>query len=490
MQAWQQFSLSFWVEDLIIWSPFKVWTSNIVVRRLVIEYDHSHIKCLRGGAMYSYVACETDMGVETPPPGPLPQAGHQWEGRMLADWSVRALRVRRLSLAAFVERLFSDWMTPLWIGFLQAGLSDAAVAHVATSILKSFRLALRESFQHLRWPPTFLLPRLSSPYSNCLCLGIIESDIRLTYPVHILWALRMMVMMLERSALQNLDVGDLVLPADVENVAEAPKIELLEKFLMSFVDGPKFHWRREVLLRRLLCTPWYWCTVIFLFVSRLTYVVADFCIDVGRVREREYCRYRWSSPRLGVALPSLWHLVPGMAFLGRADTSLLGADGEAEVVPGRRECVHLPCVYCLLIAVRAPSSAKSRSRIMASLTFVTVCRRRRLKSFPLHLYLMGTLRGLSLTPSLQGHNLVSLYWTSEMHQRHFHRQENGPSSHRETVWRSSRTCPGSQTSTWSSTVPLCSRSRRLLLDLRRWYRDLDFVPHSSPGSDGQQRSYQ
>ncbi len=51
----------------------------------------------------------------------------------------------------------------------------------------------------------------------------------------------------------------------------------------------------------------------------------------------------------------------------------------------------------------------------------------------------------------------------------------GPSSHRETVWRYSRTCPGSQSLTWYSTVHLCSWCRRLLIDLWRRCRDLDFA---------------
>ncbi len=41
-------------------------------------------------------------------------------------------------------------------------------------------------------------------------------------------------------SLQNLGVGDLVLSADVENVAETVELELLENFLMSSVDGPGF----------------------------------------------------------------------------------------------------------------------------------------------------------------------------------------------------------------------------------------------------------
>ena len=44
----------------------------------------------------------------------------------------------------------------------------------------------------------------------------------------------------EVRSLQNLGVGDLVLPTDVENVAQTSEMKLLEKFLMSSVDGPSF----------------------------------------------------------------------------------------------------------------------------------------------------------------------------------------------------------------------------------------------------------
>ncbi len=44
----------------------------------------------------------------------------------------------------------------------------------------------------------------------------------------------------EVRSLQNLGVRNLVLPADVENVTETREMELLEKFLMSSVNGPSF----------------------------------------------------------------------------------------------------------------------------------------------------------------------------------------------------------------------------------------------------------
>ena len=51
----------------------------------------------------------------------------------------------------------------------------------------------------------------------------------------------MMVMMLGKvRSLQNLGVRNLVLPADVENIAETPEMELLENFLMSSVNGQSF----------------------------------------------------------------------------------------------------------------------------------------------------------------------------------------------------------------------------------------------------------
>ncbi len=37
----------------------------------------------------------------------------------------------------------------------------------------------------------------------------------------------------DSNSLQNLSVRNLVLPADVEDVAETPEMELLDKFLMS-----------------------------------------------------------------------------------------------------------------------------------------------------------------------------------------------------------------------------------------------------------------
>ena len=44
----------------------------------------------------------------------------------------------------------------------------------------------------------------------------------------------------EVCSLQNLGVRNLVLPIDVENVAETPEMELLKKFLMSSANGPSF----------------------------------------------------------------------------------------------------------------------------------------------------------------------------------------------------------------------------------------------------------
>ncbi len=44
----------------------------------------------------------------------------------------------------------------------------------------------------------------------------------------------------EVRSFQNLGVGDHVLPADVENVAEITEMELLDKFLMPSVDGSGF----------------------------------------------------------------------------------------------------------------------------------------------------------------------------------------------------------------------------------------------------------
>ncbi len=102
----------------------------VVARRLVIEYDNSNMNCLRGRAMNPQVACEANMGMENP--------SHWVDTSMLVDWSTRALRVRRLSLSE-LGQLFSEWMASLWIKFCQAGLFDAVLSHVATSMLKSFR---------------------------------------------------------------------------------------------------------------------------------------------------------------------------------------------------------------------------------------------------------------------------------------------------------------------------------------------------------------
>ena len=104
-----------------------------VVCRLVVEYDHSNMKCLKGTAMY----CEVNTGMETPPTGWTPvtpvRGGHVgW----LASSSLAFFR--HLSLAA-LEHLFSEWMAPLRICFHQTSLSDAVVSHVAMSMLKSFR---------------------------------------------------------------------------------------------------------------------------------------------------------------------------------------------------------------------------------------------------------------------------------------------------------------------------------------------------------------
>ncbi len=44
----------------------------------------------------------------------------------------------------------------------------------------------------------------------------------------------------EVRSLKNLGVRNLVLPADVENVADTTVMKLLEKFLMSSVNGPSF----------------------------------------------------------------------------------------------------------------------------------------------------------------------------------------------------------------------------------------------------------
>ena len=40
---------------------------HVVVRRLVIEYDYSNMRCLRGGAVYPWVACEANTGMDTYP---------------------------------------------------------------------------------------------------------------------------------------------------------------------------------------------------------------------------------------------------------------------------------------------------------------------------------------------------------------------------------------------------------------------------------------
>ena len=44
----------------------------------------------------------------------------------------------------------------------------------------------------------------------------------------------------ELCPLQHLGVGDLVLPADVEDAVQTPKMELLELIFASSVDGPGF----------------------------------------------------------------------------------------------------------------------------------------------------------------------------------------------------------------------------------------------------------
>ena len=50
--------------------------------------------------------------------------------------------------------------------------------------------------------------------------------------------------------------------------------------------------------------------------------------------------------------------------------------------------------------MNAQSSAKRRSLIEVSLIFVIACRRRRLKSLPLHLYVIGMPDELSLNASV------------------------------------------------------------------------------------------
>ena len=145
----------------------------VVARRLVIEYDHSNVKCLSGRAMNPQVACEANMGMENP--------SHWVDTSMLVDWSTRALRVRRFSLSA-LERLFSEWMASLWIRFRQAGLSDAVISHVATSMLKSFRYALRECFVALALASCF--PATTTEITLQQLLRYLESDIQLTCPAH------------------------------------------------------------------------------------------------------------------------------------------------------------------------------------------------------------------------------------------------------------------------------------------------------------------
>ncbi len=52
-----------------------LYVGRVVVRQLVIEYDHSNKRCLRGGAVYPQLACEANMGIATPSTGWTPVGG-------------------------------------------------------------------------------------------------------------------------------------------------------------------------------------------------------------------------------------------------------------------------------------------------------------------------------------------------------------------------------------------------------------------------------
>ena len=57
----------------------------------------------------------------------------------------------------------------------------------------------------------------------------------------------------EADLLQHLTVGNLVLPADLEDTAKTPVMELLELFFVSPVDGPSFRSVQKVWSRLLPC---------------------------------------------------------------------------------------------------------------------------------------------------------------------------------------------------------------------------------------------
>jgi len=208
--------------------------------------------------MCPQVGYEADTGVEIPPTGLTPVGERRVDCVVSSSLSCRAF------FYGGVGTLKLEWRTPLWIILRQSSLPDAAFSQVVTSMLKS----LRASLYRLRCPPIFLPPRLSSPYNRCL--GIRESDIRRTWLTHRVCALRMVVMTLGSSALSSTSVLGSCLASGFWKCCEDVGDETAGVAFHVACKWSRFHSRREVLLRRLLCRLWFCFAARFLFFPRLS----------------------------------------------------------------------------------------------------------------------------------------------------------------------------------------------------------------------------
>ena len=120
--------------------------------------------------------------------------------------------------------------------------------------------------------------------------------------------------------------------------------------------------------------------------------------------KKECCWGRWSSPWLGVAVTAFTLMI--WFSWGRLIHHFLiswcwwwGWSSWRQMRMRPSPVAFLAHLWNWLV-MRKQSLAKSRPRITVTLILVTACRSWRLNSLPLHLFLMGMLRGVSLKASV------------------------------------------------------------------------------------------
>ena len=132
----------------------------------------------------------------------------------------------------------SSFCTPCLIARRQARRSSAQLYHVLILMLHSFMSVLQRSLKRRRGRPVGHEPSASSPYRRFL--GMRPGSILLTWPrQRRRLSLRIVNMLfISVGTIQDLCVGNFVLPLDVQNASQAPQVEAVEFPLLARVGGP------------------------------------------------------------------------------------------------------------------------------------------------------------------------------------------------------------------------------------------------------------